>query len=80
MKGYEWYEWYKEPSECVQFNQEYLDGFWKFIYDRLEIYYKRVVIKQQFPWTSDIIFNEYRFTNISRDMDKLTIFERNNIL
>lgn len=80
MKGYEWYEWYKEPSECVQFNQEYLDGFWKFIYDRLEIYYKRVVLKHQFPWTLDIIFNEYRFTNISRDMDKLTIFERNNIL
>lgn len=79
LKGYEWFPWYKEPNGVV-FNQKYLDGFWKFIYDRLEIYYKRVVLKQPAPWTNDSIFSTYRFTNICRDMDKLTIYERKNIL
>lgn len=79
IRGYEWYPWYKEPKGVV-FNQKYLDGFWKFIYDRLKIYYKRVVLQQPAPWTDDPIFNTYRFTNICRDMDKLTIYERKNIL
>lgn len=80
LKSYEWFPWYKEPNAGVKFNQKYLDGFWKFIYDRLEIYYKRVVLQQPAPWTNDEIFNTYRFTNICRDMDKLTIYERKNIL
>lgn len=80
LQGYEWYPWYKEPNEGVVLNQKYLDGFWRFIYDRLEIYYKRVVLQQPEPWTDDKIFNTYRFTNICRDMDKLTIYERKNIL
>ncbi len=80
LKGYEWFEWYKEPNDGVKFNQKYLDGFWKFIYERLEIYYKRVVLQQPAPWTDDSIFNTYRFTNICRDMDKLSLYERKNIL
>lgn len=80
LKGYEWFPWYREPNAGVKFNQKYLDGFWKFIYDRLEIYYKRVVLQQPAPWTDDKIFNTYRFTNICRDMDRLTIYERKNIL
>lgn len=80
LKHYEWSPWYKEPNIGVKFNQQYLDGFWKFIYDRLEIYHKRVVLQQPAPWTDDEIFNTYRFTNISRDMDKLTIYEIKNIL
>lgn len=80
LRGYEWFQWYKEPNSGVRFNQKYLDGFWKFIYDRLKIYHKRVILNQPAPWTNDPIFNAYRFTNISRDMDRLTIYERKNIL
>lgn len=81
MKGIEeWFPWYKEPNNGVELNHEYLNKYWKFMYDRLEIYYKRVVLNQPSPWTDDPIFNEYRFTNISRDMDRLTIYERKHIL
>lgn len=80
LSKYEWFEWYKEPDSSVKFDPEYLDTFWNFIYNRLEIYYKRVVLKQPGPWTNDEILSTYRFTNICRDMDKLTLYEIHNIL
>ena len=80
LEGYEWYKYYKEPDETVKLNKKYLDRFWWFIHERLNIYYKRVVLQQPAPWTDDVIINTYRFTNICRDMDKLSIYERKNIL
>lgn len=79
LRGYEWYEWYKEPKGIV-FNQKYRDIFWKFIYERLNIYNRRVILAKPAPWTSDEVLKKYRFTNISRDMDKLTIYERDHIM
>ena len=80
LRGYEWFPFYREPDETVKFNQKYRDRFWWYICERLRIYYKRVVLKQPYPWTDDVIFKTYRFTNISRDMDKLTIYERDHII
>lgn len=80
LVGYEWYEWYKEPNSEVRFNQKYRDTFWRFIYERLNIYYRRVMLGKPAPWTTDKILQSYRFTNIFRDMDKLSIYERKNIL
>lgn len=79
LVGYEWFEYYKEPKG-IEFNQKYLDMFWRFIYERLNIYYRRVVLGKPAPWTTDQILQKYRFTNFCRDMDKLTIYERLNIL
>lgn len=80
IAGYEWAQWYKKPDSTVVMNQEYRDTFWWFIYERLRIYYKRVILGQDRPWTDDKVLREYRFTNICRDMDRLTIYERDNIL
>ena len=48
--------------------------------ERLNIWYKRVVKGEPQPWTSDKILQEYSFTNVSRDLDKTSIYERKNIL
>lgn len=76
----EWMRLYKEPDSSVKFNQKNLDEFWYYMYKRLLIYYNRVVLKKPFPWIDDKILSSYRFTNIHRDMDKLTIWEFNNII
>lgn len=77
---YEWGEYYKIPDSSVVVNQQHMDMYWYFLYERLKIYHKRVVLREDAPWTDDKILQKYRFTNISRDMDKLTIWEINNIL
>ena len=80
LKGYEWYKWYKEPNDSVIFNEKYRDRFWWFLHERLNVYHKRVILQQPYPWTDDKILNTYRFTNICRDMDRLSIYERDHIL
>ena len=78
--GYEWASLYKEPDASVKINRKYFDRYWYFMSERLKIYYKRVIKRQNFPWSDDPVFCEYKFTNISRDMDKLSIYERKHIL
>lgn len=80
IQGYEWYEYYKQPSDSVVIDQEYFDRYWNFITERMNIYWKRVVLGQPAPWTNDEILRDYKFTNILRDMDRLSIYVRNNIL
>ena len=80
LMGYEWYEWYKEPDNTVRTNRKNLEMFWRFIHERLNIYYRRVILGKPAPWTSDKVLSKNRFTNISRDMDKLTIYEIRNII
>lgn len=77
---YEWGKYYKLPGDTVIIDENHMDMYWYFIFERLKIYHKRVVLKEEAPWTEDEILQKYRFTNISRDMDKLTIWEINNIL
>lgn len=80
ISKYEWAQFYKEPDSSVKISQKYFDTFWYFMYERLKIYHKRVVKRQSYPWSQDEVFNKYKFTNISRDMDKLSIYERKHIL
>ena len=48
--------------------------------ERMNIYYNRVVLKKPAPWTDDPILRDYKFTNVSRDMDKLSLYARRHIL
>lgn len=80
LRAYEWFEYYKEPDNTVIMSKKFLEKYWKFIYERLNIYHRRVVLSKPAPWTNDIYLQKGRFTNISRDMDKLTIYERNHII
>jgi|SRR3990167_4184479 len=61
-------------------DKENLDLFWKFVFERQEIWYKKEVLRQPFPWTSDWIFNKYRFTCIHRKNDTGTKYVLNKII
>lgn len=80
LEKYDWYEDYVEPDETVKINRKYFDRFWWFIAERMNIWYKRVILREPEPWTDDKILQVYSFTNVSRDLDKASIWERKNIL
>ena len=61
-------------------DQEQVDAFWKFIYDRHLIWYKRFVLKQEAPWTNDPVMLAFKFTNVYRELDRGTIYLLDNIL
>jgi len=48
---------------------ESLDLFWQFIAERQKVWYRRVVEGRPAPWTDDDILQEYRFTNVYRELD-----------
>jgi len=64
----------------VVVNQKNLDLFWKFIFQRHMIWYKRFKLEQPAPWTDDPILKEYKFTNVYRELDRGTLFLIDNIL
>lgn len=57
--------------------------FFEFIYQRHLIWYKRFILKEQPPWTSDRILSTYKIINMYRELDACTIYpvkKFNNIL
>ena len=46
--------------------------FFKFIYDRHLIWYKRFVLKEESPWTEDKVLKTYKIINVYRELDKGT--------
>lgn len=46
--------------------------FFKFIYKRQLIWYKRFILKESKPWTNDKILQTYKIINIYRELDKCT--------
>jgi hypothetical protein len=60
--------------------RNYLDMYWKFIYTRHLIWYKRFVLGQPPPWTDDEILRDYKFTNMYRELDRGTLYLLDNII
>lgn len=50
-----------------------IQAFFKFIYDRQEVWYKRNVLKQSAPWTQDDVLGQFRFCNVYRELDGGTL-------
>lgn len=48
--------------------------FFKFIYKRQLIWYKRFVLKENPPWTTDEILKKYKIINVYRELDKCTLY------
>lgn len=80
LVNYDWYPDYKEPDANLEVVQKYFNSYWNFIAERMNIWYKRVMLKEPAPWTDDKILRNFKFTNVIRDLDKLSIWERRNIL
>lgn len=53
------------------FKASQLNRFWYWINERHRIYLKRQA-GDKFPWTKDKILREYKFTNVYRQLDKVT--------
>ena len=79
IQHYDWYPDYKEPVG-IKINQHYWDTFWYFVAERMNIWYKRVMLQQPPPWTDDPILQNFKFTNVIRDLDKLSLYERKHVL
>ncbi|MBI2103117.1 hypothetical protein HYT55_04710 [Candidatus Woesearchaeota archaeon] len=48
--------------------------FFQFIYKRQLIWYKRFVLKQDYPWTDDPVLKTYKIINMYRELDKCTVY------
>jgi len=53
--------------------QEVFDAYWKFAFERQEVFFKRLN-GQQYPWTEDDIIKKHRFTNVYRATDRVSQF------
>ncbi len=56
-----------------------ITDFFTFINERHQIYLNRFVHKLPPPWTNDAILQRYRFCNIYRELDTVTIWIREHI-
>jgi len=53
----------------MKIHEQNLQQFWRFIAERHAIYKKKNIEKLPPPWTDDSILQEYKFTNVFRDLD-----------
>ena len=54
-----------------------VEGFYDYINERHAIYLKRF-IGEPHPWTDDEILQTYSFCNVYRELDKVTVWIREN--
>ena len=52
----------------------------KFVMERHRIYLKKTLLKKPKPWTDDTILRNYSFCNVYRELDKVSIWIRKNII
>ena len=50
---------------------EVFDTYWRFAYERQEVFYRRVTGSSQ-PWTADAVLLSFRFTNVYRSADRVS--------
>lgn len=64
----------------VTTNQEMLDKFYWWMYERMEIWHRRFILKKPAPWTRDKIMQKYNFLNVYRQLDRNSLWEIVNII
>ena len=67
------------PIKLV-WKQEELKKFWAFITERYNIWYRRFVLKEKYPWTKDSVLSTYKFCNVFRQLDRGSSYVFENIL
>lgn len=68
MAGREWFE------------ADELAGFWAFVRERQAVWYRRVVRRDDPPWTGDDVLRRHRFTNVYRRLDPGTQYVIREVL
>lgn len=78
---YERKSWYKLlPSEELNVCIENFNEFFKTMYERQEIWHKRFVAKTPQPWSTDKILANNKFTNVYRELDRVSQWGIHNII
>lgn len=67
-----------QPSREM-FDPDMLDLFWRFITERMRIYWRRLEGKPP-PWTQDVVMRTEFITNIYRELDPGTTYLRTSVL
>lgn len=62
------------PDRNLEVSEEHMNAFFSTMYERQLIWKRRFIDKAPQPWTSDNIFNENRFTNVYRELDRSSQF------
>lgn len=61
-----------QRRNCQPVEQESLNAFWYWVNERHLIYLKKLA-GEPWPWTADKVLQEYRFCNVFRELDIVTI-------
>lgn len=73
-----WYD--KLPDENLEVYEPHLRLFFETMFERQTIWYKRFIKKQKAPWTENTIFQNSKFTNVYRELDRNSQWQIKNIL
>jgi hypothetical protein len=78
FENYSWYS--KLPDENLEVYEPHLKLFFETMFERQLIWYRRFILKQPRPWTDNKIFQESKFTNVYRELDRNSQWQIKNIL
>lgn len=75
------HEYYKHlPDRNLSVSEENLQAFFETMYERQMIWKRRFIDKIQAPWTDDPIFQENKFPNLYRELDRSSWWLISNII
>ena len=78
---FDWTTWKdKLPDEKLEVYQPHLRLFFETMYERQMIWKRRFIDKKERPWTDNKIFQESKFTNVYRDLDRNSQWQIKNII
>lgn len=78
FEGYSWFS--KLPSNTLSECTENLRQFFEVMYERQLIWKRRFLDKKERPWTDNKIFQESKFTNVYRELDRNSQWQIKNII
>lgn len=70
----------KLPDKGLAVCEENKQLFFRTMRERMLIWKRRFILKQESPWTDDTILRDYKFTNVYRELDRNSQWQIKNIL
>lgn len=81
MALFENYSWFnKLPDESLKVYEPHIRLFFETMHERQMIWYRRFIKKQERPWTKDKNFQNNKFTNVYRELDRNSQWQIKNII
>ena len=78
---FENYSWHDQlPDESISLYEPHLRLFFEVMHERQLIWKRRFIDKKERPWTENKIFQESKFTNVYRELDRNSQWQIKNIL